>query len=178
MSTSAEASHVLRAAESLFAAGVMSHSGHANLSARLDERHFLLTSTGTVRNLRADQLGIVDMDGALIEGDLAPERAEIVAMHAVVYRARPDVGAVFHTHSPAVTAFALAHRPLPARIESLLRLGQAHPVPVVPWGPRGSQLSVKGIAAALDEHPATFAGCLPTMACSRLPPTPRPPPTS
>jgi L-fuculose-phosphate aldolase len=141
----------------LFTAGVMSHSGHANLSARLDETHFLLTTTGTVRNLRPDQLGIVDMDGMLIEGELAADRAEIVAMHAVIYKARPDIGAVFHTHSPAATAFALARRSLPCRIESVLRFGQTDAVPVVPWGPRGSNVSVNGIAAALEERPTTAA---------------------
>jgi L-ribulose-5-phosphate 4-epimerase len=151
------ASDLLEAAKLLFTAGVMSHSGHANLSARLDERHFLLTTTGTVRDLHADQLGVVDFDGNLLEGDLAPDRAEIIAMHSVVYTTRPDVGAVFHTHSPSVTAFALADRPLPSRIEALLRFGQADPIPVVPWGPRGSYISVRGITKTLDEHPTTTA---------------------
>lgn len=148
---------VVAAVHHLFDAGVMSHSGHANLSIRLDERRFALTTTGMVRDLRPDQLATVDVDGAVLDGTLAPENAEIVAMHAVVYQARPDVGAVIHTHSPSATAFALAHRALPCRAEPLLRFGQAEAVPVVPWGPRGSDVSVRGIAAALDEHPTTAA---------------------
>ncbi len=78
-------------------------------------------------------------------------------MHAAVYRARADVGAVVHTHSPNLTAFAVAHQPLPCRYEALLRRGQADEVPVVPWAPRGSELSTTGIVAALDRHPTTFA---------------------
>ena len=152
-----EASRLIEAAHSLFEAGVMSHSGHANLSTRLCDRYFLLTTTGTVRDLQADQLGVIDMDGGLVQGDLAPDRAEIVAMHAVLYRTRPDVGSVFHTHSPSATAFALANRPLPARIETLLRFGQSDPIPVVPWGPRGSQTSVRGISRVLEEQPSTTA---------------------
>jgi len=148
---------VVAAARHLFDAGVMSHSGHANLSVRLDAERFALTTTGAVRDLRPDQLAAVGLDGEVLEGALDPTNAEIVAMHSVVYRARPDVGAIIHTHSPAATAFALAQRELPCRAEPLLRFGQAEPVPVVAWGPRGSDVSVRGIAAALDERPTTAA---------------------
>jgi L-ribulose-5-phosphate 4-epimerase len=149
------AEQLIEASEHLFASGVMSHSGHANLSARVDESRFLLTTSGSVRDLRTDQLALVGMDGRVLEGELAPENAEIVAMHSVIYNARPEVGGVIHTHSPAATAFALAHRPLPCRTEPLLRFGQAEEVPVVPWGPQGSDVSVRGIAEALGQHPST-----------------------
>lgn len=151
------AREVVEAAEYLFTAGVMSHSGHANLSARLDTERFVLTTTGAVRVLRPDQLATVGLDGRVLEGELGPENAEIVAMHSVVYRARPSVGGIIHTHSPAATAFALANRSLPCRAEPLLRFGQAEPVPVVPWGPRGSDVSVRGIADALESSPTTAA---------------------
>lgn len=148
---------IVAAASQLFAAGVMSHSGHANLSARLDAGRFVLTTTGMVRDLRPDQVATVHLDGRVLEGELGPENAEIVAMHAVVYRARPDVGAIIHTHSPSATAFALAHRELPCRAEPLLRFGQAEAVPVVAWGPRGSEVSVRGISEAIEKHPTTSA---------------------
>lgn len=148
---------VVAAARHLFTSGVMSHAGHANLSARLAADRFALTTTGMVRDLRPDQVATVTVEGAVLEGELAPENAEIVAMHAVVYRARPDVAGIIHTHSPAATAFALANRELPCRAEPLLRFGQAEPIPVVPWGPRGSDVLVGGIAAALDERPTTLA---------------------
>ena len=148
---------VVAAARHLFGAGVMSHAGHANLSARVRGDRFALTTTGMVRDLRPDQVATVDLDGTVLDGELAPENAEIVAMHGVVYRARPDVGGIIHTHSPAATAFALANKELPCRAEPLLRFGQAEPIPVVPWGPRGSDISVRGIAAVLDAHPTTSA---------------------
>jgi L-ribulose-5-phosphate 4-epimerase len=148
---------VLAAVELLFSSGVMSHSGHANLSVRVDRDSFMLTTTGMVRGLRADQLATVTLDGAVVDGDLAAENAEIVSMHAVVYRARPGVGAIIHTHSTAATSFALAHRELPCRAEPLLRFGQAQPVPVVPWGPRGSDASVRAISEVLGSHPTTSA---------------------
>lgn len=152
-----QADQVVEAAGHLFAAGVMSHSGHANLSVRLDADRFLLTVPAVVRELSADQLATVGLDGTVLEGSLSSESAEIIAMHSVVYKARGDVGALIHTHSPAATAFALAHRPLPCRFEPLLRFGQVEHIPVVPWGPRGSGTSVRGIAEVLDRHPTTSA---------------------
>ncbi len=154
---SERASQVVDAAARLFGAGVMSHSGHANLSGRLDRETFLLTTSGAVRDLRPGDLATVDLEGTVLDGALAPENAEIVAMHGAVYRARDEVGAVIHTHSPSATAFALAHRSLPCRMESLLRFGQAEEIPVVAWGPRGSDVSVRGIAEALERHRTTAA---------------------
>lgn len=148
---------VVEAASLLVTSGVLSHAAHANLSCRAGDGRFVLTATGVIRNLAPDELALVGMDGTVIEGQLGRENAEIVAMHAVVYRARPDVGGIVHTHSPAATAFALAHQPLPCRTEQLLRFGQAEPVPVVPWGPRGSDVSVRGIAGVLADSPTTNA---------------------
>jgi L-ribulose-5-phosphate 4-epimerase len=164
---------VVQAAKLLFTAGVMSHSGHANLSARAGADQFVLTTTGMVRGLRTDQMATVTLDGKTVEGQLGPENAEIVAMHSVVYRARPDVGAIIHTHSPSATAFALAHRPLPCRAEPLLRFGQAEPVPVVPWGPRGSEVSVNGIAALLNSSSITNAVLLANHGLLAFGPDPR-----
>jgi L-ribulose-5-phosphate 4-epimerase len=148
---------VVEAARHLFASAVMSHSGHANLSVRVGDDRFLLTTTGSVKELRRDQLATVSVDGTVVEGELAPDNAEIVAMHSVVYKARPEVGGIIHTHSPAATSFALANRPLPCRAEPLLRFGQAEDVPVVAWGPRGSDVSVRSIAEVLRQHPTTAA---------------------
>ena len=78
---------------------------------------------------------MVRLDGSVAEGDLGGMSTEVVAMHTEVYRARPQAGAVIHTHSPHLLAFALAGRPLPARYEPLPRLGQAEEVPVAPPAP-------------------------------------------
>jgi hypothetical protein len=116
---------VVEATQALFANGVMSHSGHANLSARVDDDKLLLTVQGQVRDLGPDRLALVGLDRTVLEGELDPANAEIVAMHAEVYRARPQVGGIIHTHSPHLLAFAMANRPLPCRYEALLRFGQA-----------------------------------------------------
>ncbi len=117
----------------------------------------LLTSSGTVRGLTPEHLAVVSFDGTVTEGELEPVTKEIVSMHTTVYRARPETGAVIHTHSPHVTGFALANEALPCRYEALLRFGQTDVVPVVPWAPRGSRESTEGIAEAVRDHPHTHA---------------------
>lgn len=150
-----EADQIIEAIHLLFASEVMSHSGHANASVRLpgQESQMLLTATGNVRTLSAKELARVTFDGEAVEGELAPVAREIVAMHAAVYRERPNVNCVIHTHSPRVTSFALAHQPLPCRYEALLRFGVTDDIPVAAWAPRGSQESAANIVAQLTAHP-------------------------
>lgn len=154
-----EADQIIDAIQLLFASEVMSHSGHANASVRLpnQEGQMLLTATGTVRTLTAKELARVTFDGEAVEGELAPVAREIVAMHAAVYRERPNANCVIHTHSPRVTSFALAHQPLPCRYEALLRFGVTDDIPVAAWAPRGSQESAANIVAQLTANPNTPA---------------------
>ncbi|MGC8480655.1 MAG: class II aldolase/adducin family protein [Acidimicrobiales bacterium] len=153
----AASTELIRASELLFEAGVMSRSGHGNLSSRIGDDEIVMTSSGSIRSLNADDFVVVGLDGSVRSGSLAAENAEIVEMHTRVYRARPTLGAVVHTHSPNLTAYAYAHVPLPIRSEPMLRFGQAVAVPVAPWAPRGTEESVSGIVDALLSSPETQA---------------------
>jgi L-ribulose-5-phosphate 4-epimerase len=88
---------------------------------------------------------VIRLDGTVAEGDLAEMSPEVVAVHTGVYRARSRTGAVIHTHSPHLLAFALAQRPLPARYEPPRRPGQAEEVPVAPFN-RGHHQADRGAA--------------------------------
>ncbi len=71
---------VVKAAQALVASGVVSHSGPASLSARVGDEKMLLTMEGQVRALRPDRLALVGLDRTVLEGDLDPASAEIVAI--------------------------------------------------------------------------------------------------
>ena len=145
---------LVESAHLLFAAGVMSHSGHGNMSARLPQpNQMLLTSTGSLAKLTNEQLAVVTFDGEVLDGALDPTTREIVAMHACVYRSRGEVDSVIHTHSPHVTSFALAHQSLPCTYEAFLRHGITDEIPVAAWAPRGSAESVTNIVEQLRRHP-------------------------
>jgi L-fuculose-phosphate aldolase len=149
---------IVSAAELLVRSGVLSHSHHGNSSVRLpDGKSMLITGVSSLQGQTPDTLAVVDLDGNVLEGTLASTSAEIVSMHAVIYRLRPEVGAVIHTHSPMVSTYAMAHQPMPIHYEGLLRQGVTAEIPVAGWGPRGSQESVMNIEKALAAHPEASA---------------------
>jgi L-ribulose-5-phosphate 4-epimerase len=57
---------------------------------------------------------VVDLDGTVIEGDLKP--SSDTASHLYIYRHRPDVHGVVHTHSRYATAFAAVGRSIPVSL--------------------------------------------------------------
>jgi L-ribulose-5-phosphate 4-epimerase len=149
---------LVQAAQLLFQSGVMSHSGHGNMSVRLPPgEQMLLTSRGSLAHLTHEQLAVVTFDGEVVEGALDPTTREIIAMHSGVYRAREDVDAVIHTHSPHSTSFALAHESLSCVYEAFLRYGITEGIPVAEWAPRGSPESVSNIVRQLQLHPTVPA---------------------
>lgn len=76
-------------------AELIDHNGHG--SARRDANSFYINSGASVRGaLTVRDIVTVDLDGQLVEGtDKPPLEFHI---HSELYRARPDVNAVMHTH--------------------------------------------------------------------------------
>lgn len=143
---------VLDAAASLLRAGAVSESKHGNISVRIPGTDLLvLTNGASLAGLWSERLAVLDLDGRLMDGFLEPVTHEIVPMHTQVYRAREDVGAIVHTHSPHATAFAVANRPLPCAYEPMARFGILGPVPVAPYGPRGSPQAVNNIVRTIGD---------------------------
>lgn len=54
---------------------------------------------------------IVDTAGKTIDGSRKPSIE--TPMHCAVYRKRPDIGGIAHTHSTFATAWAACHKPVP-----------------------------------------------------------------
>jgi L-ribulose-5-phosphate 4-epimerase len=61
--------------------------------------------------LRPEHMVVVDLDGKVVEGSLKP--SSDTASHLYIYRHRPDVGGIVHTHSRYATAFAAVNKPIP-----------------------------------------------------------------
>ena len=126
-------------------AGMIDHSGHC--TARRDDRSFYINSGASVRaTLSERDIVAIDLEGALIEGSARPPLE--FPLHAEIYRARPDVHAVMHTHprwSTFLTMVGAAVRPVYAQGTLL------GDVPVV-----DSPLSVN--SRAMGERVATTLG--------------------
>ena len=142
---------VIDSASFLVRIGAISMSHHGNFSVRVPNTEtILLTATSSFDNLKLENLALLDLDGRLIEGEMNPTNAEIVHMHAIVYKERPETGAVVHTHSTYATSFALASRALGCSYEALVRQDMTDGIPLAKYGPRGSPESVANIASALS----------------------------
>ena len=146
--------NIVDAAHLLADSGMLFRGEHANLSARLNDTHIVMTRGGSIAHLSADNLAVLDLNGVLVRGDaMDPTMQEVIQMHTRVYQARSSVGAVIHTHAPHISVFAVAHQPIPLVYEPLLRFGVTEPIPVVPWAPRGSDASVGAIIDVIQNHP-------------------------
>ena len=84
-----------------------------NVSARDPESGLVVIKPSGVRyeELTADTLVVLDLDGRIVEGTHRP--SSDTASHLYIYRHRPDVNGVVHTHSRYATAFAAVGRSIP-----------------------------------------------------------------
>lgn len=114
-------------------------SNDGNVSVWIGEDQVLITPSGVSKGqLTPDMLVVCDLEGRVLAGHLHPSSES--AMHLLVYRERPDVGAVVHAHPPAATAFSICRRPLAQHYltETISGLGE---VPVAPFAlPSTSQV--------------------------------------
>lgn len=67
--------------------------------------------------LRPQDHVVVDLEGRVVEGELKP--SSDTASHLYIYRHRPDVNGIVHTHSPYATAFAALGRPIPVCLTAI-----------------------------------------------------------
>ncbi len=98
--------------------GLVAWTG-GNISARDPETGLVVIKPSGVLydELRPEDHVVVSLDGEVIEGDLAP--SSDTASHLYIYRHRPDVNGVVHTHSPYATAFAAVGRPIPVYLTAI-----------------------------------------------------------
>src|SRR5512135_3075148 len=90
-----------------------------NISARDAESGLVVIKASGIRygEMRAEHMVVVDLAGNVVEGDYKP--SSDTASHLYVYRHRPDVGGMVHTHSPYATAFAAVGKPVPCALTAI-----------------------------------------------------------
>jgi L-fuculose-phosphate aldolase len=114
--------------------------------------HVAITPTGAVlAELEPEQITVVDMDGNVVDGSLAPTSE--IDLHLGVYH-RIGAGAVVHTHAPMATAIACVLDELPLVHYQMLALGG--PVRVAPYATFGTPELAEGVVAALEGRAAAL----------------------
>jgi L-fuculose-phosphate aldolase len=91
-------------------AEVIDFNGH--MSCRIPgSEHILINSGKSVRSsLAPEDIIAIDLDGKPLEGDVVPPME--FPLHSAIYRRRPDVNAVAHTHPLWSTLFSSVGQPV------------------------------------------------------------------
>jgi L-ribulose-5-phosphate 4-epimerase len=85
-----------------------------NLSVRHGDVVLITPSGVDYETMQPDDLVAVNLDGSVVTQGTNPSVDTM--SHVAIYRARPDVGAVMHTHSPYAAAFSTVGREIPPLI--------------------------------------------------------------
>ena len=119
-----------------------------NISGRDLETNLVVIKPSGVMfdDLTPDKLVVVDLNGFVVEGSLKP--SVDTSTHLYIYRNRPDVGGVVHTHSPFATAFAAVGKPILACLTAVCdEFGG--PIPVGGFAPIGGEEIGKEVVHAI-----------------------------
>lgn len=141
---------LVETASAVARSGAISLSGHGNISIRIPGRDEMLYTAGpSLNGFSAAQVARIGLDGTVLEGEVPPMAAAVIAMHTLIYQERPDTGCVLHTHAPFATAFALANKPIEGWTEAFGIFGLEDGVPLAAYGARGSEQALQNIRSAL-----------------------------
>lgn len=93
-----------------------------NISCRVPgEDYIAITPSGMNYNLlEPEDIVILDFNGIIMTGTRKPSIE--VPLHLAIYKARIDVQAIIHTHSPYATAMATARKAIPGAVEDLVQI--------------------------------------------------------
>ncbi len=129
----------------------LAHGTSGNVSVRLDERRFLISPTGVAYDsLRPGDIPLVSLAGRWF-GRLPPSSEW--RFHRDIYGARPEVGAIVHTHSRQATALACTGRGIPAFHYMVAAAGGAD-IRCAPYHTFGTQALSDAAVTALKDRSA------------------------
>ncbi len=147
----------------LEAAQLMAGKGHVvgtsgNVSLRIpgsqDRNLAAISPSGRYYDtMKAGEIAIVDFDGNLVEGEYLPSIE--MMLHLGIYKARPKVNAVMHTHSVYGSILAVAGMEVPCILDDqITQLGGE--IMVAEYGLSGSPELVQNVLAALGSRNAVL----------------------
>ena len=128
---------VTRIAHRISTSGLVAGTS-GNVSARTPEGDVLITPSGLdYALLEPKDVVLVDLRGRVLEGSLKPSTE--TSVHAGVYRSRPRVGGIVHTHARYSTVLACLGWEIPPVHYMLATLSSRGRVPLAPYATYGTE---------------------------------------
>jgi len=146
--TETPAAAVARAARTMLERGLVVAT-QGNASARDGDRMWITPSAVPYPAMADEDIVALALDGTPAAGG-GPPSSEW-RLHAAIYRARPDVGAVVHTHSDHATAWSHLGEELPVAPEEL-----GEPVRTAAFAPPGTDALAAAAVEALGDASAVL----------------------
>lgn len=79
---------------------------HGNVSARIGDAVWIKPSGMPYREITVEDLVVSSLDGKIVTSNAGRKPSVDLVNHLAIYRRHPEIGAICHTHSPYVVAFA------------------------------------------------------------------------
>ena len=148
---------LLAAAQEMARLGLVARSS-GNVSVRLDdpsgEERYLITPAGVpYGRMTAADLVLVNGELEPVEDEGIPSSESL--MHLAIYRARPDVRSIMHTHSIHASAAAVAGKAIPPVVDEMV-ISVGGGVEVADYGFPGSEELAENVVRALGERRAVL----------------------
>lgn len=143
--------HVVEMARTAQQWGLCKHKA-GNSSVRDPDTGYILVTPTTVDKMQLTPRDIVVMDtqARVIESEAGLRPTSECLMHIEIYKARPDVFAVSHTHSLFATSFAVLNKPIPAVVYECAILNLLDgAIPVAPYGRPGTPALSESVIAPI-----------------------------
>ncbi len=140
----------------LHAARDMSESGlsagtSGNVSARVSGGMLVTPSARPYDEMEPDDIVLMNLEGGALEGVGKPTTEW--PMHAAIYRARPEVGAIVHTHATFCATLAVLRRDIPP-FHYMVALAGGDSIRCAPYAAFGTRSLADHAVAALEERMA------------------------
>lgn len=121
-----------------------------NVSARTPDGDVLITPSGLdYEVLEPEDMVLVNLKGQVLEGSLEPSSE--TPMHTGIYRSRPQVDAVVHTHARYATTLSCLGWEIPPVHYMLTALSSDGRVPLAPYATYGTEELARHASEALGE---------------------------
>ena len=133
--------------------GLCKHKS-GNFSARDAETGYVVITPTSVdrEDLVVPDMIVMDLDANVIENQTGLRPTSESLMHLEIYKTRPDVMAVAHTHSMYATVFAVLNKLVPAVVYEIanLKCSKAR-IPVAPYGRPGTPALAESVVEPCKE---------------------------